>query len=122
LDRVREIIPYQEPSPVPGGEYANLGMLTLRDEVIAIFSGRRLLSLEDRAYDENDKIVTFFSDNGVFGIAVDAVSEILYIDPGKIDHTSEPNNGQLIRGTVQHEDRLYIILDCAGVVQAEIDD
>lgn len=121
LSRVREIIPYEEPSPVPGGGAEALGMLTLRDEVIAIFSGRRLLSAEDKPADADSKIITLLGENGVFGMVVDSVSEILYVDPENIEYTPGAREGQLVQGTVSHDGRLYIIVDCSGVVKRDSD-
>lgn len=121
VDSVREIIPYETPNAVPGGDANNLGMLTLRGEVVAIFSGRGLLSMPERAPSDESKIITFITDNGPFGVVVDDVSEIIHVDPKAIDYASD-KDGRATQGTLQHGGRFYIVIDFTERVRLDSDE
>ncbi len=108
---VREIIPYQSPNAVPGGDTENLGMLTLRGEVVTIFSARGLLSMPERAPSEESKIITLATAEAVIGVVVDNVADIVHLDPRAFERAVDGGAGSAIQGTVQHEGRLYIVVD-----------
>jgi purine-binding chemotaxis protein CheW len=56
--RVREIIPYAEPTPVPGAPSSVAGILNIRGNVVPIISGRRLFGLnEPEQYTEQGRVI-----------------------------------------------------------------
>lgn len=111
VEKIREIIPYTEPNPVPGSSEENLGMLNLRGEVKSIFSGRRLLSLPPESDRSEMRIILFDTSKGEFGVVVDDVTEILSIDSETIEPPADGVSNAIIVGTVQYKERLYIVAD-----------
>lgn len=87
LDRVREIIPLPDHiAELPRPETAVLGVVTLRDRLLPLVSLGALLGLpaDDRSK-QRGKVVVMSIGEGVIGLAVDAIREILRLDPDSVD-------------------------------------
>jgi purine-binding chemotaxis protein CheW len=111
VSNVREIIPYDPPSPVPGEAPQNLGILDFRGEVIAVFSGRSLLHLPQMDDRSESKLIVFEGGQGSFAVSVDEVAEILAIDPAQVLPPPAGKQGQVIQGTYNHQGKLLILID-----------
>ncbi len=117
---VQEIIPYRTPNPVPGTSRANLGMLDIRGNIIALFSGHALLSLDEPPEHGNRKIIIFEDTGFEFGVVVDELAEILALDQSNIEHPIENEKHSMITGTLTHNGKLLIMIDfsqCAAITQ-----
>jgi purine-binding chemotaxis protein CheW len=108
---VREVVPFEEPSPVPGSPAESMGILDIRGDIITIFCGRSLLSLPATEDRQHAKIVILDSDDGVFGVAVDDVGQILTLEDEQIEHTLGNPQNHPIQGTIQHQDKLFVHID-----------
>lgn len=118
---IREVIPYQEPSPVPGDAPQSLGILDIRGNVISLFSGRSLLSLPPETDVTQAKAIIFETEQGNYGVLVDDVAEIISIDSEAVDHPVENKQNRAIQGTHNHEGKLMILLDFARCEAITID-
>lgn len=112
IAHIREIISYEEPNPVPNGEHASLGIMDIRGDVLAIFSGRELLSLPPQ-WDgaAAGKIIILETENGGFGLAVDEVNDIVSLSKDDIGHPTRKSENKLIAGSINVGEQLYIVLD-----------
>ncbi len=118
---VQEIIPYEDPNPIPGSPPETLGMLDIRGGVITIFSGRALTALAPAPCTGQNKIITFTCGENRFGVVVDEVSEILSIDSSRIEQAGYGRDNPLIQGTIEHDGRLMIIIDFTRLKQLHAD-
>ena len=110
IDDVREVIPYQTPMEVPGAKGSVEGILHVRGEVITVFSGRKTLGLAEATATDQWKIIIFETSKECIGVSVDNVGEIVNISPELV--SSEQGAEQsLIKGTVQHDQKLLIATD-----------
>jgi purine-binding chemotaxis protein CheW len=87
LDCVREIIPLPDHvSEVARSETAVLGVVTLRDRLLALVSLRALLGLpSDVERRERGKVVVLSIGGSTVGMVADRTREILRVDPGLMD-------------------------------------
>lgn len=113
VSSVREVIPYQEPSPVPGNAPNNLGILNIRGNVISVFSGRSLLSLPTEEDFTQCKVIVFHTEQGNYGVLVDEVAEIISVDSTQIDQPVGGGARSTIQGTFTYNGRPLILLDLA---------
>jgi purine-binding chemotaxis protein CheW len=108
---VREVVLYENPSPVPGGAEGLLGLVEIRGRVVSVFSGRDLLRRAPPEDPARQKIVVFDIDRGVFGVTVDEVAGILALNPEELDRASAADPEGVVRGTLNHADDLLILVD-----------
>jgi purine-binding chemotaxis protein CheW len=114
ISTVREIVPYEEPNPVPGTDASNLGMLDIRGNIISVFSGHALLALDTTQTEKPPKIIIFQYGNSEFGVVVDDLDEIVNLDTSKLEHPVESQRSSLILGTITHNGKLLIMIDFAS--------
>jgi purine-binding chemotaxis protein CheW len=111
VDSIRAIMPYQPPCPVPGAPPSSPGILDIRGDVISVYSGRSLFGLAEDLDPARAKIVIFDTPSGSFGLLVDGVENILPVDDDRLEHLVDGDHGQMIRGTLEQEGRLLILVD-----------
>jgi len=111
VDSIREIINYESPIPVPGADREVEGILNVRGEVITVLSGQVLLELDDAPPDKEGNIIILDTTAGQIGLSVNAVDEIITLEPRQIDTGQESAASNLIKGTVRHDDGLFILID-----------
>lgn len=114
IKSVQEIIPYQEPIPVPGASEGIEGVLNVRGEIIPVVCGAEITGSVQTATQENPnkdngKIIIMDSSQGLLGMTIDSVSEIIQIEPDAIDY--EEQNSSNINGSALHDGQLIILLD-----------
>ncbi len=87
LDRIREIIPLPDHVvELPRPETAVLGVVTLRNRLLPLVSLRALLGLPAGDLEnQRGKVVIISTGAGAIGLAVDAIQEILRLDPDTVD-------------------------------------
>lgn len=114
IKSIQEIIPYQEPIPVPGASEGIEGVLNVRGEIIPVVSGSEITgSTQTTASEKQSKdagnIIIMDSNQGLLGMSIDSVSEIIRIEPDAIDY--EEQNSNNINGSALHDGQLIILLD-----------
>ena len=108
---VREIMPYREPVPVPGGPQEVEGILNVRGEIVPVVSGSSYVGSEVQG--ELERILIFESEEGSIGVSVNQVGHILPVDEQDIDR-----GGQLeppLLGTVLTEGRIVVLVKSPAV-------
>ena len=117
VDSIREIINYESPIPVPGADREVEGILNVRGEVITVLSGQVLLELDDAPPDKEGNIIILDTTAGQIGLSVNAVDEIITLESRQIDTGQESAASNLIKGTVRHDDGLFILIDLSNYRQ-----
>ncbi len=111
IEAIKEIIPYAAPEPVPGAPEYVEGILNVRGKIISILSSRLLFDLEPHTERHEAKIIILEKEASTIGICVDSVGEIIHFEPSEAEWTNIGGEDPLIKGTLQREDQLYILID-----------
>ena len=117
--KIREIISYQTPTPIPNADPRIEGIFMPRDEIISIIDLAEVMHLEKPDKVTNDMYIvtnfnqlnTAFHVNGVLGIHRVSWSDIV-----KPDSTINTAGEGMATGIIRIDDKLIIILDNKKIV------
>lgn len=121
ITQVQEIIRYESLTRVPQSSEFVRGVLNLRGRVMPVIDLRRKFNLADTEADRSTRIIVVDVEGSSMGMIVDQVSEVITIDPQKIEPAPELGTKvktDYIRGMGKLEDRLVILLDIDKVLTA----
>lgn len=117
--KVKEILPYQTPTPVPNSHENIEGIFMPREDIITIVNLGKCLNFPPKENTKNDMyIVTNFNQLNV-GFHVDAVMGIhrfSWADIAKPDATLNNHGEGIATGIIKFENKLIIILDFEKIV------
>ncbi len=118
---IKEVLLYQEPSPVPGAPSDVDGILNIRGEVLTVISARKLMDLPEDPQTEDSRIISIETDDGLCGVVVDNVEAIVGFEQAHIDPPPNPDTNGVIQGTIHREGELFIVANflphCEGVAR-----
>ncbi len=117
--KIREIISYQTPTPIPNADPRIEGIFMPRDEIISVIDLAEVMHLEKPDKVTNDMYIvtnfnqlnTAFHVNGVLGIHRVSWSDIV-----KPDSTINTAGEGMATGIIRIDDKLIIILDFEKIV------
>jgi len=116
---VNAIEKYTDIVRVPNGPECIKGIINLRGDVIPVYSLRKKFGLEEKAIDENTKLVITKSNNIMMAYEVDAVKEIIEIPDESISETPvivKSRNTTYIKSIANLNGRMIILLDHNGIL------
>jgi purine-binding chemotaxis protein CheW len=111
VDKIKEVIPYTPPFPVPGSPSCTEGILNVRGNVITIFSGRSLFDCREPEDAEGKKIIILELGEDLVGVSVDAVIGIITFETDNVEWSNVDTRNNHIKGTLQLSGQLYILTD-----------
>ncbi|MCI8770998.1 MAG: chemotaxis protein CheV [Lachnospiraceae bacterium] len=117
--KIREILSYQVPTPIPNSDPRIEGIFMPRDEVISVIDLAECLSMEHPANTANDMyIVTNFNKlNAAFHVnAVMGIHRVSWSDIIKPDSTINAAGAGMATGIVRIDGKLIIVLDFEKIV------
>lgn len=120
--KIREILPYQEATPIPNSDPRIEGIFMPRDEIISIVNLAKVMGMHDLETASSDMyIVTNFNQlNTAFHVqAVVGIHRVSWTSIIKPDSTINANGVGMATGIVRIDGKLIIILDFEKIV-AEI--
>lgn len=120
--QVQEIIRFERLTSIPQSAEFVRGVLNLRGRVMPVIDLRRKFRLEECEGDRHTRIIVIDTESRKMGMVVDEVSEVITIEPEKIEPAPELGTKvrtDFIRGMGKMEDRLLILLDIDKVLTAE---
>jgi purine-binding chemotaxis protein CheW len=121
--RVQEIRGYAEPTRIANAPSAYKGVLNLRGEMVPIVDLRVQLGVAQPVFDHRTVTIVIHVGQRVFGLVVDAVSDVLELQPEQVK--PRPGFSGLVGadfitglGSVSQNglERLLILLDIEGLV------
>ena len=121
--RVQEIIRIPPITRVPKAPAYVEGVINLRGNVIPVVSLRNRFGMPRVEETDLSRIVVLQVQSKVFGVRVDAVTEVLRIDSEAIEPPPQVALGmdaQFIRGVGKIGERLLILLDLDHIMGGEI--
>lgn len=119
VNSIKEVLNFQEPSPVPGAPYDVDGILNIRGEVLTVISARKLMALPENPELEEAKIISIETDDGLCGVVVDSVEAIVGFEQANIEPPPNSQQSEIIQGTIHRDGELYIVANflphCQGI-------
>jgi len=114
VEKVQEVIPFQEMTPVPLAPPEVMGLLNLRGQIVVAIDLRRRLGLPIAPPGRRPMNVVVRSEDGAVSLLVDEVGEV--VDAGEETFEAPPDTlriaeRDLIRGAHKLEQGLLLILD-----------
>jgi purine-binding chemotaxis protein CheW len=117
---VREVLRVRTLTPVPNAPAHILGVTSLRGAVLPVIELSTRLGLTPQQRNEKSRIVVVGTEEEDVGLVVDRVTGVLRIMPDMIKPAPEHivQGAAYLAGIARREDKLFILLDLAKVVEA----
>lgn len=120
--QVQEIVKMTEITEIPNTPDFVQGIVNLRGKIIPIIDMRKRFGLPDEKVNENWKILILKSDDVLFGVMVDQISEVEKVPATLIEKPPKivaGVNGKFINAIAKMENRLLILLDIGKILSDE---
>jgi purine-binding chemotaxis protein CheW len=119
---VREIRGWSRVTRIPQTPEHLLGVLNLRGAIVPIMDLRLRFGLERESYGDSTVVIIVAVAERLFGIVVDAVSDVVDIDPDAIKPV--PDMGAVVdtrylKGLATHVERMVMLLDVDKLMRPE---
>lgn len=119
---VREIRGWSRVTRIPQTPAHLLGVLNLRGAIVPIMDLRLRFGLERESYGDSTVVIILAIAERLFGIVVDAVSDVVDIDPAAIKPV--PDMGVIVdtrylKGLATHVERMVMLLDVEKLMRPE---
>lgn len=119
---VREIRGWSRVTRIPQTPSYVLGVLNLRGAIVPIMDLRLRFGLERESYGSSTVMIIVAIAERLFGIVVDAVSDVVDIDQAAIKPV--PDMGAVVdtrylKGLVTHDERMVMLLDVEKLMRPE---
>jgi purine-binding chemotaxis protein CheW len=120
---VREIRGWSRVTRIPQTPAYLLGVLNLRGAIVPIMDLRLRFGLERESYGDNTVVIIVALGERLFGIVVDAVSDVIDIDPASVKPV--PDMGAVVdtrylKGLATHVERMVMLLDVEKLMRPEV--
>jgi purine-binding chemotaxis protein CheW len=121
VENVIEIIRQVEVTDMPDAPECIEGIINIRETVVPLVNMYRLLGVGDKAHDINTQIIVVYGINGIVGLMVDNVSDIVTVRRKHIMRPSRSTTmlSEFVRGVVDLRGGLMLVLDIEKLVDHE---
>jgi purine-binding chemotaxis protein CheW len=114
VDRVQEVLRYQEMTRVPLAPPVVEGLINLRGQIVTAIDLRRRLGLPERASDRRPMNVVVRTEDGIVSLLVDEIGDVLEVGTDSFEAPPATLRGparDLIRGVHKLDRQLLLLLD-----------
>ena len=114
VQKVQEVIRYQEMTRVPLVPRVIRGLINLRGQIVLAVDLRRRFGMEDRAASELPMNVVVRTEEGAVSFLVDEIGDVLEVEEERFEDPPATLKGearQLIRGVYKLQGQLLLVLD-----------
>lgn len=114
VEKVQEVIRYQEMTHVPLAPSVVGGLINLRGQIVTAVDMRRRLGLSERPEDQLPMNVVVRTEDGAVSLLVDEIGDVLETEEESFERPPETVQGvarELIRGVYKLKGQLLLILD-----------
>lgn len=119
---VREVIALPEITPVPQTPSYFLGIMNLRGQIISVIDLRMKFGLSADRTEQSCVIICDFP-SVALGVVVSSVNNVLSLLPAQIGGKPEFSGvagSSFVKGVVQRDDRLVLLVDLASALGIEL--
>lgn len=120
VEKVQEVIRYQELTRVPLASRVVSGLINLRGQIVTAIDLRQRLGLSSRPADKLPMNVVVRSDEGAVSMLVDEIGDVQEVEGDSFEpapHTLRGEARSLIRGAHKLKDRLLLVLETERAIQ-----
>lgn len=124
VQKVQEVIRYQEMTRVPLASPVVRGLINLRGQIVTAIDLRCRLELKPLPEGRLPMNVVVRTDDGPISLLVDEIGDVLEVNAQSFERPPETLKGEareLIRGAYKLKDRLLLTLDTERVVEMNTD-
>jgi purine-binding chemotaxis protein CheW len=114
VEKVQEVIRYQEMTEVPLAANVIAGLINLRGQIVTAIDLRMRLGLPNRAAGEVPVNVVVRADGGAVSLLVDEIGDVVEVDEKMFEAAPSTLKGQsreLLNGVFKLKDKLLLALD-----------
>lgn len=122
VEKVQEVLRYQEMTRVPLASRAVEGLINLRGQIVTAIDLRQRLELGVREPGVLPMNVVVRTDDGAVSLLVDEIGDVLEVDDATFEQPPETVRGvarELIRGVHKLRDELLLVLDTERAVDLD---
>jgi len=114
---VREILPAQKATRVPGAQGAVDGLINVRGRVITLVDGRRALNQSSGGGDGS--VILVDVGEWTVGLGVDAVLDLFSVSPGELAERQDlPGvDARIVKAVGQRADLSFVLLDIDALLR-----
>jgi purine-binding chemotaxis protein CheW len=119
VEKVQEVIRYQEMTRVPLAPPVVKGLINLRGQIVTAIDLRRRLGLKERATGDLPMNAVIRHEDGAVSLLVDEIGDVLEAEEENFEQPPETIDSkarELIRGVYKLNDRLMHVLDTNAAV------
>ena len=119
VQRVQEVIKFQNMTPVPLASRMVRGLINLRGQIVTAIDLRRRLDLKEREEGEEPMNVVIRTDEGAVSLLVDEIGDVLELTEDTLEPPPPTIRGvarELVTGVHKLEGQLLLILDIDKVI------
>ncbi|MBL8096614.1 MAG: chemotaxis protein CheW [Anaerolineales bacterium] len=123
IANVEGIIKLQRITTVPGAPAYVEGVTNLRGKILPVIDLRRRFGLPRAEATVDTRIVIVRISTFVVGLVVDAVSEVLVVDPATVEPPSPlamTTDSTFVKAIARFEGRLVILLDLDAIIADQV--
>jgi len=120
VEKVQEVIRYQEMTRIPLAPEVIAGLINLRGQIVTAVDARRSLGLEPAPDGDLPMNIVIRSEDGVVSLLVDQIGDVLDVPIESYAPTPENmprEQKELIEGVYRLDDRLMLVLDTHCVLR-----
>jgi len=120
VERVQEVISYQEMTRAPKAPPVVRGLINLRGQIVTAIDLLRLLEIGESSLDKEPMNIVIGTDDGAVSFLVDRIEDIIEVDESGFEHPPETLQGvarELIEGAYKLPNRLLLVLDAGKAVE-----
>jgi purine-binding chemotaxis protein CheW len=114
VQKVQEVIRYQEMTRVPLVPHAIRGLINLRGQIVMAVDLRRCFGMEDRPESSLPINVVVRTNDGAVSFLVDEIGDVLEVKEETFEKPPETLHGkarELVQGVYKLQERLMLVLD-----------
>src|SRR5579871_140075 len=122
--QVKEVLRYQEMTPVPMAPDVVEGLINLRGQIVTAVDMRRRLALQPRPEGQMPMNTVVRTAGGAVSLLVDEIGDVVEVDADTFEHT--PDNvcaaaRELLTGVYKLKERLLLVLDTEKTVNVTVE-
>ena len=124
VEKVQEVLRYQEMTRVPLAPPVVRGLINLRGQIVTALDLRRRLDLSERPVGQLPMNVVIHTADGGVSLLVDEIGDVVEVDEATFERppdTLKSTARSMIRGVHKLNDRLMHVLDTEKVVNRDTD-
>ncbi len=119
VEKVQEVIRFQETTRVPLAPRVVGGLINLRGQIVTAMDLRKRLELPERKERDMPMNVVIRTEEGPLSLLVDEIGDVVEVQQNDFEEVPDTLGGtarELIRGAFKLKDRLLLLLDTERAV------